>query len=229
MARIQMGGIVTDIRGKVGGTVFQNSASGLIMKNKSTPVNKLTTAQSDQRIALANTQATWQSLSDLRRSSWSHWAIYQNLSSGLFKKTVLSGQQAFNQINLYLSMIGENPVLDPIFSPYTLGPLDWSDVDITVNYIRLVAHSDALSNTYYLIPKLSLVMSPSRLSQPSNLKFCMPTILTSKIWDITDSYVKVFGQLPPITGSLWIEWFLIQKSNFTTSSLVSRCYDINGA
>ena len=62
MALVQTGSVITDIRGKVGGHVFQGNTHGLVLKNKSNPVNKLSTNQTLRRSALSTIQIAWQQL-----------------------------------------------------------------------------------------------------------------------------------------------------------------------
>jgi len=62
MARIQLSGLLTDIKGSIGGSTFQNNASGLIMRNKSGTPKALRLKQSFPRLFPNAFNKLWHSL-----------------------------------------------------------------------------------------------------------------------------------------------------------------------
>jgi hypothetical protein len=221
MALVQTGSVITDIRGKVGGHVFQGNTHGLVLKNKSNPVNKLSTNQTLRRSALSTIQIAWQQLEPIQRTTWSQWAVYQNLHHGFFKSRILSGQHAFTQLNIYLRMLGEPIRTTPIFTPYSTNPALLSFAN-PIGGLKLYFDHLPSDDYIWLIVKASSLLPLARMSKPRDLKFCATQEIIYNHADITFSYTNVFGVIPSAPGWIWVEWFIIEKDNFTMSNLVSQ-------
>lgn len=116
MAKIKTSAIITDISGKVGGTVFQRSGSGLIMKNKDKNVRRKTFSQITSSACISNVQSFWQSLSSTQKTAWSKYAGYNVLSQRKAKGLALSGYQVFMRYNYYLSFYGHQLVSQPCWN-----------------------------------------------------------------------------------------------------------------
>ena len=211
---IKPGAIVTDIRGKVGGQVFQHSAAGLVLKNKSHIVNKSSIYQVQRRAALSRIQNEWQQLYDLQRMAWMKWAAYQNIQHGTFTRKYLTGQNAFTQINQYLSMLCITHISNPIFSYYSLPPAVIASIQTGIS-LRLIFSSLPNIADHWIVAKFSGALTPSARKRPRSLKFCIGESTTEKEWDFTNSYLQNFGYLPPAGLKVYVKIFLIQKSNYT--------------
>ena len=68
MAIIQPSGLISSIRGKVAGAVFQLSRSGNILKSLTIPVNRRTQTQIKTRNNTFNILQTWTSLTATQRT-----------------------------------------------------------------------------------------------------------------------------------------------------------------
>lgn len=76
MARVQTSGLITDIRGSVGGGTFQNSRAGLVLKQKCHNVNRRTNELSSHRAILYQLQVEWASLTPDEQSAWQTHALF---------------------------------------------------------------------------------------------------------------------------------------------------------
>lgn len=223
MARVQTGSIVTDIRGKLGGTIFQGNRFGLVMKNKSAIVNKVSLNQSRRRAALSSISSNWQKLSDAQRNSWSQWSQYQGLKHGTFKSRIMSGQHAYIQVNQYLAMLGETAISNPIFKPYSLVPLVFDSLLVDDSF-GITPDSGPSTSDFWIIAYFSETMKASQNSRPRNLKYCATNVPISYTIEWKTNYGIKFGHFPPTIGYIWMEWFLIQKATYAMSSLTSQRY-----
>lgn len=70
MAKIKLGAVVTDIRGKIGGQVFSKNRAGAYMKNKGIPANPQTAAQTAVRALFAFISGLWSALTEAQRESF---------------------------------------------------------------------------------------------------------------------------------------------------------------
>lgn len=113
MARVQYGTIVTEIKGKVQGQVFQGGNVGFTLRNKG-----YTKGLSSQARQLANTRlsaqaAAWRSLTDLQRAAWSgivaDWLFYNKFGAAYQG----SGYQVYMAYNTILTSFGFSAVEEP--------------------------------------------------------------------------------------------------------------------
>ena len=70
MALIRTSSLVSDIRGAVGGVVFQGNSAGLIVRNRSTAKNVNSFYQNIQRNVLSSVQKEWVRLSTTQQSAF---------------------------------------------------------------------------------------------------------------------------------------------------------------
>lgn len=75
MAQIKFGAFVTDMRGKIGGSVFSKNKNGAYAKNKVTPSNPQSGAQMAVRNLLAGFAQQWRTLTETTRQGWIDGAV----------------------------------------------------------------------------------------------------------------------------------------------------------
>ena len=110
MAKIKLGAIVTDIRGKLGGHVFSKNRSGAYMRTKVTPTNPQTSYQSLVRGIFAAISSAWSSLTDTQRLSFRD-KVQQYTSTDIFGDIkVPSGKTLHHKLNQNLELSGQTQV-----------------------------------------------------------------------------------------------------------------------
>ena len=67
MALIRLGGLVTDISGKIGGQTLGTSASGSYIKNSGTPRKSITLSQQSQMQLMGTSAQSWRELTQAQR------------------------------------------------------------------------------------------------------------------------------------------------------------------
>lgn len=106
MARVQYGSIVTELKGKVAGQVFQGGNVGFVLRNKGyTPGISSTKRQAANRNLVANT-STWRDLSDSDRAAWAAGAPNWLFTDKFGNTYVGSGFQMHNAYNSILLSLG---------------------------------------------------------------------------------------------------------------------------
>lgn len=113
MAKIKLSAIVSEMRGKLNGSVFSKNRGGAYIRTKVTPVNPQTLAQGNVRATLTNLSQAWRGLTEAQRLAWAS-AVSGFTSTDIFGdiKTP-SGINLYNKLNLNLAAIGEAPINTP--------------------------------------------------------------------------------------------------------------------
>lgn len=113
MAKIKLSAIVSEMRGKLNGSVFSKNRGGAYIRTKVTPVNPSTIAQGAVRAALTSISQAWRGLTEAQRLAWAG-AVSAFTSTDIFGdiKTP-SGINLYNKLNLNLHAIGEASISTP--------------------------------------------------------------------------------------------------------------------
>jgi hypothetical protein len=225
MARIVPGAIISDIRGKVGGGIFQKSAQGLSLRSATTPTNTSSQSQMQNRSQLFYLQLAWQQLTEDQRNAWSAWSAYQNLNSGQFVVAQYTGQQSFIQVNRYRTLTGLAVLSDPVFTPYDM-PAPVITLARQGSLLFLDLGTDLVHTAYAAIFFVSPPLPPARNCRPAMVRLMQPlTFFSANSWQLEGPYVAAFGKLPPVDNRVWYQLGIQQKSNgalsiFTEGTIV---------
>lgn len=126
MARILYTGIVSDIKGSIGGTTFQHNASGRIVKRRSDQKFALSSEQSSSAVKLASIVTRWRGLSVANRDLWNAMALAYPRYDKWGRLKTLSGFQYFTAANRNLLTLGAALIDSP--AAYS-APLEVNDYD----------------------------------------------------------------------------------------------------
>lgn len=111
--KIKWGALVTDGRGKIGGQVASKNRSGAYMRNKVTPSNPQTAAQSGVRARLASYSSAWRALTQAQRDAWNA-AVASFSRTNVFGDIVNpTGKNLYTGLNQNLVNIGESAISVP--------------------------------------------------------------------------------------------------------------------
>ena len=142
MASIKLGAYVTEIRGKVGGTVFSKSANGSYTKNFSKPVNTNTGRQQTVRGLFSQVSQYWRQLSDEEREAWAAAAPEFPYQNRVGETSTYTGSQLFAKLNMarfqqdpgaeYMTNPPSPSSLTAIYSAVATLATDSPNVNITI-------------------------------------------------------------------------------------------------
>lgn len=144
MASVQYGSIITEIKGKLQGQVFQGGNVGNILRNKGYISGNGVNRRNIQNNKLAAITAAWKTLTDAERLTWDalkpSWIFYNKFGASYQG----NGFQIYTACNLNLVTIGEPPtntapspvaIADPIFTNLVATESGQTiDFDITIPY-----------------------------------------------------------------------------------------------
>lgn len=196
MARIKTSAIITDIRGKVQGTVFQQSQGGLIIRNNPAPINPNTPSQSLSRAISFNLQQSWKSLSDIQRTLWDNFVSFNPIGQKNNSTRFLNGQQAFIKLNTYRVLYSKAVLTNPQFGRIDQPALQVEIVKSGVG-VTLQTNVSPVIADQFIILFLTFAV-PFTVNNPGNRLKIIPFLTTAATTlDIDDEFIAVFGSTMP--------------------------------
>ena len=143
MALIRLGGLVTDISGKIGGQTLGTSASGSYIKNSGTPRKSITNSQQSQMQLMGTTAQRWRSLTQAQRDAFNAASPDYPYLNRVGETKYYSGYAIFCQLanNSQAADIYTVPVPLPKFS---FTPL--TNVEFLLSYPDLEVNAEDAQN-----------------------------------------------------------------------------------
>jgi hypothetical protein len=220
MARIILSGLVDDIRGKLGGSVVQQSNNVLIIRTKVSPRNPRSGTQQNRRSFYSSITRRWSEITQPQRDSW--FELVTGYPDGI---------QRYIAANSFINMAAAS-VLDTFSAPGVLESLPGvvGNIDNTeLLYQPLDASSELPTNTYLLcFASRGMPLGQSHISN-QNCRFIhafVPGDGNGNYYDIFNQYVSVWGMPVPDT-QIFIQQLEIDAATGaygprkTTSGIVS--------
>ncbi len=208
MARITLSGIATDLRGSVGGSTFQQSQGGLVMKNKSNNIKRISLKASTTKGFSQYLNQTWRMLTEPKRLQWNQYASFlaqqQHNNPGLF----ISGQNIFFRYNYYQLAIFQTYVDVPVFG-VSNKLLDSLAIANNAGALEITFGRAIGNNTEMLWLELSNQIPQSQKRSPSGTKVIPQLITNGTTFDITNVYNKFYGVIPATGAFLQAKWTII--------------------
>lgn len=115
MAVVQYSAIVNQMRGKLGGSVFNKSKNANTVQRKQQQPQGARGYQSEVRNFFSKFQRTWKSLTNAQRTNWQTTAVNNPTRDRFGNLTTLSGYNQF----IKASMLAEYANATPPISPFT--------------------------------------------------------------------------------------------------------------
>lgn len=149
MAKFTPGAIVSEISGKIAATIFTRNRGGNIIRNRRTPINRRSVAQSVRRQGLGNLASAWRGLTQAQRGSWNGATGNFPYQNTLGETKFLSGSQLYIQFNQNLLILG-------------LATVDTAPAPFAFAVFTIVLTGAA-------VPTLSLAFTPDPMTALNNL------------------------------------------------------------
>jgi hypothetical protein len=200
MARVQFGSIITDSRGRLGGTVLRSTHYGLTINTLARPRNSQTSRQRSQRARVASISAAWTTtLTDEERADWITLGAANPISDTWGNDYPLTGIAIYMRVNSKRLAAG--------LSRQDTAPADQSVTAITTATLTTAA-GPTLGIAWTATPaptnhRLKLYVSPPLNPGVTNAAGKLFLILitaaaASSPVDLTSIYEGIFG--PLLTG-----------------------------
>jgi len=99
MALIRYGNGIADGSGSIAGNVLSRNRGGAYMRQRVKPLNPRSNSQANVRSRLGINATGWRVLTSAQRLNWEGWAASHPIVNRLGNSVVLTGSQAYVQIN----------------------------------------------------------------------------------------------------------------------------------
>lgn len=212
MARIKPSALVSDIRGKIGGSVFQKASSGLVVRAKSTPINKRTASQIISRNIAFLTTTAWLQLSAADRDQWANYVQYNPVNQRNSRELLISGQQAFLKFNNYRLQYSLSILTVPEFNKCELTP-----VELTLSRVgmmlRVSSSRPLVASDEYIILFITVRMSTAINNPGSRYKLIKFVTTNGVNFDVASEYVDVYGAIPEVGDTVFMKYTNASKAS----------------
>ncbi len=223
MARVTYGALVTQLRGSIGGTVFQGSAYGHTAKNTPNMTRPNTAAQDVIKRAVVRCVQRWANLLPAYRLNWNSYAAaypqYAKFNAG----SQLSGYAVFLKRNMIAEITGvlslDNPSLIATVDSTLAPTLVLVGGDLVLTFNAVPAPSDISGFIFASPPTPS--NKPIRNNQ---LRFLLATTYATADVSLLASYVNLYGRLP-IAGEKVLLVFQ-NAGNNTGAVFAKQAYEV---
>lgn len=205
MALVELSGAITAIRGKVGGSTFQGSAAGQILKGKCTPVNPNTPRQNLSRSITFSLTQEWGNLTDAQRSNWQGYANYFRIGQQRNNSLFINGRQAFLKVNNYRLHYNIPLLTNPTFNKCDLTPVDIT-LSIPAGNLTATLDRPAVPAEEFIILFVSQVRPITWNTPQGSLKLIIFTTLASATQDISTEYSALYGSNPVSGDTIFFKY-----------------------
>lgn len=212
MAKIIPSGLISEITGKVGGSVFQRSQSGIILRSFTSPINKNSNLQNISRAISSTVLNAWLSLTDSQRLLWQQFIQYMPAKQKHNKFLFLSAQQVFIKFNSYRLHYGFSILTSPKFYKCAITPISLSATSDNIN-LTVTANRAMVSNDEFIILFMTIVFSSSINNPGSRYKLIKLVTTNTDIYNITSLYTSIFGRIPQSGETLFIKYTNASKTS----------------
>lgn len=214
-AKFTPGAIVSEIRNKIAATVYSKNASGAIIRNRVTPINRRSTGQTQQRQTLASLASGWRGLTQAQRDGWNAASANFPQTDSLGQTVILTGEQLYVRCNANLTLTG-NPLI-------TAAPIPTSFDPLTVSIASLTAAAFTIGYTPTPVPTgFSLVIRATRPVSAGKQFFAQSEFrfvasiaaAAASPADIDTAYEAIFGDKTGQVGQkVAVEAFLMEDAS----------------
>lgn len=214
MARIIYSGLVTSIRGSIGGTTFQNNAYGFTCKNKANMIRPNSVDQQVRKINFSAATKAWQNMTASGRSNWNTFAATFPQYSKHNPSAVLSGFAVF--VKWHAAYYLNKGVSNFVDSAPTLAP---TPLDTVTFVLTLVGGVLTLTPTWAIGDEswdvnyfLSRPFQGSQNFVGTSPKFLKGATSVSDPIILTTLYQNKFGILPTVGSFVNVSYQMFEES-----------------
>lgn len=212
MAKIKLSGIVSDISGKIGGTIFQRSQSGYTMRNLTYPVNKKTPGQEAVRNITNTLQQSWLNLSQAQRDIWQSFSRYNTIKQKSNWGLLLNGHQVFLKLNHYRLLQNLPLLVTPEFLKCEFKVINLT-LELRSGRLIVISDRELIPEFEFLLLFLTSCTKKSINNPGSSFRFIKGSFTEPYENDITDQYFAVFSRIPESGQQVFFKFSIANKES----------------
>tara|TARA_R100001244_G_scaffold43454_1_gene39073 strand:+ start:199 stop:879 length:681 start_codon:yes stop_codon:yes gene_type:complete len=219
MAIVKTSGLVSDIRGKLGGVCFQKSSGGLMLRTMTKPKNKRTNSQELQRATMAQVQNEWRDITNGERDKYKSLATLAQVRQNNITKNIINGHQLFIKVNTLLLRYGEAVVTSTKLNQSLIVPIECT-VALTLGVLEISTNRAIVYGNEILVFYMSGIIANSVNRNRNRSRMIVFQNVSSNKFDITAPYLAIFGVLPATDDQVFIKYFVVGKKTALLGSQV---------
>ena len=221
LGKIILSDFISDIRGKVGGTVYSRNRYGAYRKPLVIGVQPNTQAQKDQREKFSLATKLYGTLTSSQLLAW-YWLANSKVFSEKGHSFSLSPSALFTKLNTYIKLIGEDMITD---CPDWVEPNGFEtfsvDVDVTPGTEKIAVSFSALISVNEKVLLMATAPYSKSVKFVGKDKYRVIAVKDSTFLtggDITNDYIDLFGKLPETGKMVAFKAKRVRISNGVTSA-----------
>lgn len=204
MARVQYGAIVTELKGKIAGQVFQKGNNSLVLRNKGYAAGTSSAARSAANRNITTQASRWKSLTSMQVAAWEAVVLSWPFIDKFGNSYIGTAYQVFIAYNSALMQLG----LSVVDTPGTPG-VDQSPGIITASYDLSGALTIGWPNVSILPQYLQFFVSPAMSAgrNNNNVRFKYINVTDQSLsdeWSDSPTYSTYYG-IPPVGSKIVVK------------------------
>ena len=222
MAKIKFGQLISEASGKVAGIVFSKNKYGAYTRQKVSPINPQTTAQSRVRQFLASAAGAWKSLTEAQRLQWSS-AVQEWKKTNIFGDAqVLSGFNLFCKCYKTAKDISETVLSNYAGSAAPAGITSVSaEFDVTPDAAAITfAPAIPSGEKWLLFATAPVSLGKTFVKSEYRLIKVLASTDTSP-YDAVADYKAIFGTIPLATQTAFFKLVPVLKASMKSGISLS--------
>lgn len=229
MAKVKYSALMSDMRGKLNGSVASRNRAGAYLRTKVTPSNPQTVAQVQARSLLATFSQKWKTLTEEQRLAWSG-VVDQWSKTNVFGDVVNpTGNTLFTRLNININLAGGAQINVP---PLPLGAPALTSIGLDAAFTGQAMQLNFAATPVPAGMAMYVEATPMMSAGIYNAKAKFRHVVTLPATtadgeDIADAYTAKFGAL--VAGQkVFVRAKMIRIATGETSQVLSA-YTIVGA
>lgn len=205
MALVRFSGHISSVRGRIGGSIFQESSAGPIVRARCAPVNRVTPRQVAARSIAASLQSSWIGLTQDQRNLWDGFVKYNPIHQQRNTRLFINGQQAFIKANHNRLQYGLTLLTDPQFNKCDHTPVDAS-LSLVAGDLTLTLDRPAVATEEFVILSVTIPLPATWNNSQGMEKILVFTTTNASVFNINTEYLALFFKQPVASDILFFKF-----------------------
>lgn len=172
MAQIKYSALVSEVKGKLNGSVLQNGKTSAVLRNNLFVKKSSSQAQQLRRNQLASVAGMWRGLTYEERQSWMDGSVNNIETNSFGDKRKMAAYSLYCMLNINLKSIGSSMIYSypekPVFPDMILRSPSISFAGVSLTEFSIIADSPIVFNDWTFVFRGSLPLSSGIMSKRSS-------------------------------------------------------------
>lgn len=224
MAVVKYSSIITEIKGKVGGNVFQKCGQSLSMRVNQSQITSNSPKSLKTRNNLRDLASTWARMTLAQKTTWLTNAASYPTFDRFGNRIVLNPYQLFMRQNRVTQLVSTTPVLSASAYANIANNVSALDAYYRGTQTFNITIDPTLPANQYVFYYISDALPPNSYQIPTNIRFCGYTNPSAQgVYNIYSKVTPAF-KIVPAVGECF--YFLARSVNVVTGQWADELDDI---